>query len=316
MKKRVFYALVGLALFTTFAFVLTLGGCEDEKSKNTRVEGLDARSVPGNVDLDANGNPKPQRDLAPLELDTLRAQKKRFNITREEYWDDKGGVLANDYLELWYPVGKLTVTHGMYAFSLIDRARKSFRNVFGRVPEDRLTVVCSASLQEYDKLVGQEWWQYSRIQNDKITYQPIPVLYQRRLSEVAVPREYYEWALGKISGGRAPRWLEEGMASVLADEGFYLKNQLKEYPDDPVKMDMKKIESVLNKENVRKDCRLAYYNTFRMVEKMEADYGREKVVGALLLMGDGDDVKTAFEKSFQEPYDDVIKKAMEFTVQR
>ena len=311
MSKRVFNLIIGMTLFVTCSGLLALSGCGEDKPKNTRIDGSDARTM-----HDDAGDQKKGHQISPTELDSMRAMKERFKITREEYWDNKGGVLANEFLELWYPVGGRTVIHGMYTFSLLDKARKTFRDVFGSVPGNRLTVKCSASFEEYDKLVGREWWHYSRIEKDKITYQPIPILYQRGLIETAVPREFYEWGIGELSGNRAPSWLKEGLASVLSDEGHHLKEQLKEFPKDPVKMDMKAIESALKKEIIRKDCRLAHYNTFRMVEKMIADYGRDKVVQTVTLMGKGDEVRTAFEKSFQEPYEDVIEKAREFTVER
>lgn len=316
MRKKVLHVFAGIIVLAAFSGALVLGGCGEDERDNTRIAGRDVRTIKDDVNFDKSGNVKPERDISPMEMDTLRAQKKRHNITREEYWDDRGGVLGNEYLELWYGIGKLTVTHGMYAFNLIAQAREDFRRTFGRVPEDRLTVVCSVNLQEYDKLVGREWWHYSRIEKDKITYQPIPILFQRRLLDMAVPREYYEWGIGELSDDRAPHWFKEGLASVLSEEGDLLEKQLMEFTDHPIKMDMETIESALKKEVDRKQSRIAYYNTFRMVENMVDNYGIEKVVNAVTLMGEGDKVKSAFEKSFQEPYDDVIKKAMEFTVER
>lgn len=290
---------------------LAFEGCSGDENENTRVHGKDLSEI-----QDEYQSHSTERELSPMELDTLRAMKARFSITREEYWDAKGGVLGNEYLELWYPPGSVTVTFGMHAFSFIDFARKKTRDVFGRVPEDRLTVKCTSSMTAYQDETGREWWHYSRIKDDEITYQPISILYQRELTAIAVPHEYYEWSVGKLSANRAPRWLEEGLASVLADEGKLLANQLTEFSDKPAKMDFKAIESALKDEKDRPETRIAFYNAHRMVEKLITDHGRDKIVQAVFLMGEGDGVEQAFEKVYQRPYKDVIASATAFTVQK
>jgi hypothetical protein len=247
-------------------------------------------------------------------LDSLRVMKARFGITREEYWDGQGGVLANDFFELWYPPGGTTVTHGMYAFKSLFEARKKFRDIFGVDPDDHLKVICAANMLSYREKTGYDWWVYSKVDDDQIYFQPVDILYQRTLADMAVARGYYEWGILRLSRHKAPEWLTQGLASLLSDEGTILEQMMREFPEDDVKMTLKRINSGLDKESDRETYRVAVYNAFRMVRRLAARYGRDKVAETILLMGRGEDRKTAFEKAFGEPYDDVVDYAMEFKV--
>ena len=252
--------------------------------------------------------------LSETVLDSLRAMKVRFSITRDEYRDDKGGVLANEYLEVWYPVGGATVTHGMHAFGLIVSARDAVQNAFGAVPGERLTVRCAQTMADYTKDTGKEWWRYGRIRGDEIEFQPVPTLYQRGLDRIAVPREYYLWALGKLSAGRLPEWWLEGYASLLSGEGPVLRSQMGEFPDQKLKLDLKAIESALRKENDRMAYRIAAFNAFSMIERLLGQYGPEPLSSAVKMMKEGKGVEDAIEASYGKPYRDVVEDAMAFEI--
>jgi hypothetical protein len=252
--------------------------------------------------------------LTETVMDSLRAMKERFGITRDEYWDKDGGVLANDFLELWYPPGPVTVTHGMYAFQQLVAARARFQRLFGRDPADHLTVVCGPSMPEFTDDTGLEWYVYSRVTNDEIYYQPIDVLFVRKLGEVAVRRGYYVWGIHRLSKGQSPHWFEEGMASLLADEDKFLEMQLKEFPDSPVKMSIGDIETALRKKDDRKMYRIALYDSWRMVRRLVAAHGNDKIAEVVLHMERGEKRDKAFETVFGQPYDRVVGYALDFKV--
>jgi hypothetical protein len=254
--------------------------------------------------------------LSAPAMDSLRAMKARFNITRDDYWENKGGVLANDFFELWYPPGGVTVTHGMYAFGELFNTKKRFNRVFGGDPGDHLKVICAATMPSFKEATGLEWWVYSKIDGDEIHIQPVDVLYQRHLGNIAIPRGYYEWGIIKLSAGRAPQWLTQGFASLLADEEWFLENQLVEYPGEEVKMAPKDVDAGLGKTDDRKVYRIALYNAFRMVRRLNAEFGQDKMIEAIRLMGEGDNAGKAFEKTFGRSYGEVLEYAGAFQVNR
>jgi len=254
------------------------------------------------------------RELAPSEIDTLRRWKSELEITRDEYWDDRGGVLANGWAEVWYPPGNLTVSHGMHVFKRVDGARERMRSLFGRVPDVRLTIVCSTSMASYEKETGRQWWQYSRIEDERITFQPVVVLAKRGLADLAPEREYYRWVMRELSDGETPLWLEHGFASVLVGEGEILHENLVEFPDDPVVRPLDAVEKSLKEYNVKKDSRIAEYNAYKAAERLVSQHGEAAVAQMIVALGDGSSIDNASKQFLGEPWDDVVTSAFSWQI--
>lgn len=254
--------------------------------------------------------------LSDQVVDSLRVMSRRYNVTREEYWDGKGGVLANDHFEVWYPPGKVTVTHGMYTLAGLAEARKRSVRYFGRAPDRLLKAVCAMSMNSFNQQTGREWWAYYRLDDDEIYFQPVEVLYNRNLLDIAVARGYYEWSIGRLSGGSAPHWLRHGMASVLSDEGLLLEEQLEEFPGENVKMTLAEIEGALSRVEYRKYYRIAAYNAFRLARRLAVGPDRARMAEAMRRMGEGESLEAAFEAAYGKPYDDLIAAALDFKVNR
>jgi hypothetical protein len=256
----------------------------------------------------------PRLKLQGAALDSLRVMKKRFDITRDEYWEDRGGVLANLYFEVWYPVGRVTVTHGMYVIEELMPARKKFEDFFGQAPRELLVIRFPNELDGYKQLTGREWWYYSEIKGDSMTFVPIYILAKRGISPVAIPHEYYQWAVRKITQNGAPRWLEEGMASYLSGEGELLLNQMYEFSQGDVSMSPEKVEDVLQGEVDRRDSRIAYYRSYRMIQQLIDKHGEEKVKQAVVLIGQGNTLDQAFMRALNASYNAVLQEASDYTV--
>lgn len=254
--------------------------------------------------------------LADAILDTLRAMVRRYNVTRDEYWPGTGGVLANEFVEVWYPPGKTTVTQGMLTLARLEEARKKTGRYFEQAPEGPLKAVCAMRMEDYNEATGREWWVYYRLEGDELQFQPIDVLFGRKLFEIAVPRGYYEWSIGRMTRGQAPLWMRNGLASLLSDEDPILETQLREFPNDNVKMSVEQVENALRRVEDKKTYRIAAYNAFRMVRRLVAGSGREKMVEAVRLMGEGEKLERAVERAWGEPYDSVVETAASFRVNR
>ncbi|MFQ5511573.1 MAG: peptidase MA family metallohydrolase [Candidatus Krumholzibacteriia bacterium] len=257
---------------------------------------------------------KPTSRISPAVRDTLRRLKKRHRINRDEYWDGDGGVLANDYMEVWYPEGRTTVTHAMRVFNILMPARHKLRTYFGTGPDERVVINCPPDLKAYKTRTGREWWYYAEISGDTLTFQPIFVLVKRGLDNVALPHEYFQWAIGKMSRHGAPRWLEEGYASYLSGEEKILESQMLEFPDGADAMEPGLLETILDSEDTKKETRIAYYRSYRMVKKLVDTYGEDSLKEAVNLLGQGHTVDDAFRGAFGNGYEDVLRVAADYSI--
>jgi hypothetical protein len=301
-----------LIVFLTVVFALAVtAGCGDKKEPEV------ARTA-GRADTSKTEfQYPPENPLFKVQgsiLDSLRVKKKRFDIIRDEYWEGEGGVLANRYFEVWYPEGQTTVTHAMYVFEELMPARKKLEEYFGEAPADLFVIRNTLEIDVYKRLTGREWWYYSELKGDTAVFVPVYTLYKRGISPVAVPHEYYQWAVRKMTRYGAPRWLEEGIASRLSNEGALLLDQLYEFGNENLSMPPERIETVLQGEEDRRDSRIAYYNSYRMVERLVEKFGEEKLKRSVVLIGQGNTLDQAFTAAFGTDYNTVLKEASDYTI--
>ncbi len=263
--------------------------------------------------LTAEGEVREGRSLTAAEMDTLLAMKKRLHITRDEYWDDWGGILANDWAEFRYPTGKLTVGFAAHAFDAMAAARAHAREVFGEVPAQRLTVRCAESMKAYARDTKHGWWHYGALDGNTLTLQPIPVIMQRGLLGIAPAREYYRWVIRTLSGGNAPAWIEYGLASVIAREDAVLDDQTSEFGDTPVARDVRTTNKGLQQVSDRLRFRRAHYNAFRMCRRLVARGGLAGLAALVRDLGAGRSLDEASRRNLGAGWNDIVKDAATWT---
>jgi hypothetical protein len=250
----------------------------------------------------------PYGRLSEAMKDSLRRYKAEFNIYRDEYWPQHGGVLANDYFRVWYPPGRVAVTHGMRMFIEIMPARKRFEEFFGRAPEELLAIRLPMDKEQFKEWTGRDWWQYGELKGDSLTFQEIFQLVRRGIANYAVAHEYNEWAVGRLTNYGAPRWLESGIASYLAREGDLLESQLTEFPPNTHAMAPARVDSVLLREETKQDSRIAYYQAHRMVTQVVDEFGEDGLRGLVLAMGDGYDIEEACRMKLDVSYEELLQR--------
>lgn len=289
-----------IAVVVCAAFVW---GCNkgEEQTQTAGPKGVPRYQVPADLD----------RNLNPTELDSLRTMKASQGITRDEYWEDYGGVLANDVIEVWYPDGKVNILQGAAMFKHAVAARKKLQNVFGRVPERRAVIICSGNVEVYVWATGREWWTYSTIRGDTISLQAPIDLHTRGLLPVVGPREYFEWAIVQLTDGHAPRWLQEGLASYLAGEAAILEDMRQDFAAlGPIAIPPAETERVLAAEKERRESRRAAYNAYRMTEEIAKKHGEPALVAWVNALAQSTDLDATAQAAFGVGYQALLAEAM------
>ncbi len=250
------------------------------------------------------------RQLNPVEIDSMQAMKAAYGVTRDEYWDGYGGVLANDAVEVWYPDGMVNVIQAAAMLKNAVLAQRKTREVFGHVPSDRVVIVCAANLERFRYATGHDWWQYSWIKGDTINIQAPVDLHARGILNVVGPREYFEWAIVKLSDGKAPRWVQEGLASFLSGEANILENQRQDFASlGPVPLKPDETEKALETESERRETRRASYNAYRMIEELVTGRGIAQVAAFVNAIPAAANLDEASRKAFGIGYDDLLTEA-------
>ncbi len=295
---------VGAAFVACAVVGLAVWGCDkgsQEQAQSGEKKAAPRYVVPAALD----------RDLNPMELDSLRSMKISQKINRDEYWDGYGGVLANDQVEVWYPDGPVNILQGAAMIKHAMAARRKLTEVFGRAPEKRAVIICSGNVEMYVWATGREWWTYSTIEGDTISLQAPVDLYTRGLLEVVGPREYLEWAMVEMTNGTAPRWVQEGFASYLAGEAVILEDMRQDFAvlgKESISPD--ETERVLKVETDRRESRRAAYNAYRMTEEISKKHGEKAMAVWINALADTPDLDAASQKAFGESYDALLNEAM------
>lgn len=285
-------------------FAVALSGCDkggEQQAETAKAKEAPRYTVPAALD----------RDLNPSELDSLRMMKDSQKITRDEYWDDYGGVLANDAVEVWYPDGKVNILQGAAMLKHAVAARKKIDSMFGRAPDRRAVIICSGNVEVYTWVTGRDWWTYSTIKGDTISVQAPIDLHTRGLLPIVGPREYFEWAIIQLSGGNAPRWLQEGLASYLAGEALILEDMRQDFAAlGPIAIPPAETERVLAAEKERRESRRAFYNAYRMTEEIAKQHGEAALAAWVNAMATSGDLDAAAMGAFGVGYEALLAEAM------
>jgi hypothetical protein len=256
--------------------------------------------------------PEFDRGLNQTEIDSLRAMKITHRITRDEYWDGKGGVVANDRVEVWYSNRKIYILQAMAVVKQMDQVASQIQKSFGKLPPEKLVVVCAPDLETFRTVTGRDWWHYSLIKSDTLSMQTPMTLYMRGLLQVAARREYSRWALGHFTNGKAPQWVVWGMAGYLGNERDVFRGQRKEYGKLTVRMELADVEKALASESDRIETRRAMYNAYLMVNELVEKNGMPSEAAFILALGEEASADAAAQRAFSKSYDDVLAQAQAF----
>jgi hypothetical protein len=281
---------------------LAAASCADKQKEADRAKAMKIEKLP-----------EKDRALNQTELDSLRSMKITHRVTRDEYWDLQGGVVANDRVEVWYSNRKIYVLQAMAVLKQMDQMADQIQKSFGKLPAQKLVVLTAPDLDTFRKATGLDWWQYALIKGDTLSMQTPMTLYMRGLLQVAARREYSRWVMEKFTAGKAPQWFVWGTAAYLGGERDVLGGQRTEYQKEPLRMDVKDIEEQLSKQSAKEGDRLetrrALYNAYLMVNQLVETHGMPSVAAFALALAEQPDADAAAKRIFSKSFAEVLAEA-------
>jgi SpoIID/LytB domain protein len=132
-------------------------------------------------------------------------------------------TLSSEHFRVIYPSG-VDRRDANQVLGTLDSARADFLRranaasvSVGDLPT--LEIRLNDSTGDFTARTGQPWWAAAATKGNRIEFQPVALLKRRGILASTLRHELAHVVIDRVSGNRAPRWLEEGFAIYLAGEG-------------------------------------------------------------------------------------------------
>jgi hypothetical protein len=132
-----------------------------------------------------------------------------------------------------------------------------------------LQIVFNASTGDFASRTGMPTWAAAATSKNKIEFQPIATLKQRRILETTLRHELAHALIDSLGNSQTPRWLAEGMAIYLSGEGRLLPRV------NPTSA--ANIEQALAHAKSADDMKAAYAAAYQLVQELIRREGENKV---------------------------------------
>jgi hypothetical protein len=183
---------------------------------------------------------------------------------------------------------------------LHDLAHQDMVDRLQYTPPLKILLYVAPELEDYKKVTGKDYWVTQVADGPFIAYEPMRVLWARRLALHAIRNGVALAFLDMKCHGLTPPWLRQGLASYLAQEGGVLQGFANEFRGQrellwsPQQV-MQHIDPLYDRENGR----IALYNAFLMTWNLAESYGWDKIQALLDLMEQGVVFEDAVPQAYQ-----------------
>jgi hypothetical protein len=166
---------------------------------------------------------------------------------------------------------------------ICDLAWMDLTTRLGFRPAQRINVYSPPDMDGYFATTGADFAQTFVVSANTVVVQPIDVLFRRTLAGHVAYAAIGEALVSMQTHGAAPAWLQTGLASYLAQEGFEHLSFMKEFranresvliPPQQVAADLVPFAS-------RETGRVARYNAFLMAWYLSEHHGFDRIVSLL-----------------------------------
>jgi hypothetical protein len=152
---------------------------------------------------------------------------------------------------------------------LLGRLDRASLSVGG---DAKVRLVFHGTTQEFMGATGQPWWAAAATRGTSIELQPLALLKRRGILLTTVRHEYAHYVIDRLSNGKAPRWLAEGLAAYIAGESAMLVAYKSPHPLSPTE-----IERRLSQPSSQREMRSLYADCLDAVENLIKNGGETGV---------------------------------------
>jgi len=184
-------------------------------------------------------------------------------------------TLSSEDFRISYPATiERREIEGLLTF--LQSSRKSLLNrvasagLKARLPA--LEIFINETTGDFVGRTGQPPWAAAATKNNRIELQPLATLQRRRILETTVRHELVHTLVDALGGGRAPRWLAEGLAIHFAQEGPLVSRYQPRH-----KLTVQEIEQKLASPQSANDMRAAYAAAYSEVRRLITTEGETNV---------------------------------------
>lgn len=136
----------------------------------------------------------------------------------------------------------------------------------------QLDVLIHDTTADFVTATGQPWWAAAVAHDNVIELQPLEILRSRGVLNQTLRHEYAHTVIEMLSHGRAPRWLEEGLAAHVAGEGAMLSSH-----DEAERLSIEELERRLTQATSAEEMRVLYAAAYREVASLIRSEGEASV---------------------------------------
>jgi len=152
---------------------------------------------------------------------------------------------------------------------LLGRLDRASLSVGG---DAKVRLVFHGTTQEFMAATGQPWWAAAATQGTSIELQPLALLKRRGILLTTVRHEYAHYVIDRLSNGKAPRWLAEGLAVYVAGEAAMLASYKSLHP-----LSAGEIERRLDQARTQREMLSLYADCLEAVENLIKNSGEPAV---------------------------------------
>jgi hypothetical protein len=171
--------------------------------------------------------------------------------------------------------------------TLLDEMERAYRDLrgFGLKMPPTITARSYGSTGEFVRASGAGAFNLGIAVAERIHLQPLQLLLRRGDLGRVLRHELTHVALVAAARRGLPRWMNEGVAMVAASE---------KQPEKIRFTGLDRLESVLSRSRSHDTLRSAYGTAERLVSRLMASGGKEKLLGLLRSVGSGGDFEEGF----------------------